>query len=214
LRDLITLENSVEANKHEVSLKSDFNMEDVFSIFEKYNRGFVSEFDMKDWLNCYFWLFPLLEELSVLFKRYDTEKNGSLSYWDFFNMLAPVAQEYRRLVEERVIPNSRLLWDPLSSTTKYSVKNLLTNVVSAEQNLETSRIKMKNMLSFNSKKMFELIGWFASNYFSDRHLMLYLDRNNISYLPRDIELLMIRFTRNKKGLVSFTSFLEELSPRY
>lgn len=53
-------------------------MEDVFSVFEKYNKGYVTEFDFKDGLNAYFGLFPLLEEISTLYKRYDTEKLGSL----------------------------------------------------------------------------------------------------------------------------------------
>lgn len=78
IRDLISVENSVEINKNEVALKSDFNMEDVFSIFEKFSKGYISEFDLKDGLNGYFGLFPLLEEISALFKRYDTEKLGSL----------------------------------------------------------------------------------------------------------------------------------------
>ena len=78
IRELIALENSIENNKSDVSLKSDFNMEDVFSIFEKYGKGAISEFDFKDGLNGYFGLFPLLDEISALFKRYDTEKLGSL----------------------------------------------------------------------------------------------------------------------------------------
>ena len=53
-------------------------MEDVFTIFEKFNKGFISEYDFKDGLNRYFSLFPLSDEISVLFKRYDNEKNLSL----------------------------------------------------------------------------------------------------------------------------------------
>lgn len=78
IKDLISIEYSLEINKNEVALKSDFNMEDVFSIFEKFNKGYISEFDLKDGLNSYFGLFPLLEEITALFKRYDTEKLGSL----------------------------------------------------------------------------------------------------------------------------------------
>lgn len=78
IREVLASENSLEINKSEVALKSDFNMEDVFSIFEKYNKGYISEFDFKDGLNGYFGVFPLLEEISALFKRYDTEKLGSL----------------------------------------------------------------------------------------------------------------------------------------
>lgn len=78
LRELIIAESSLESGKNEVSLKSDFNMEDVFSIFEKYNKGYISEFDFKEGLNSYFGVFPLLEDLSLVYKRYDTERNGSL----------------------------------------------------------------------------------------------------------------------------------------
>lgn len=129
-------------------------------------------------------------------------------------MLAPLSAEYRRLVEERVYPNSILVGDPLSSSTKFAVKSLIGSLISGEQTLENSRLKMKNLLSFNSKKIFELIGGYASNYFSERDFMLYLDRNNITYYPRDIELIFIRLTRNKKGLVSYSNFVEEISSRY
>ena len=44
--------------------------------------------------------------------------------------------------------------------------------------------------------------------------MNYLDKNLISYLPKDIELLFIRLSRNKKGLISYLQFIEEISPRY
>jgi Ca2+-binding EF-hand superfamily protein len=168
LRELIAVENSLEVNKNEVALKNDFNMEDAFSIFEKYNKGHLTEFDLKDGLNGYFGLFPLLEEVSTLYKRYDTEKLGSFNYGDFFNMLAPFSQEYRKLVEDRIYPNSTLVGDPLSVSTKFSMKNLLQNLIQSEQTLESHRSKMKNMLSFNSKKIFELIGGYASSYFSER----------------------------------------------
>lgn len=96
-------------------------------------------------------------------------------------MLAPVTPEFRVLVENRVYPNSKLVGDPLSSSTKFSVKNLFTNLLSAEQTLESSRIKMKNMLSFNSKKIYELIGGYASNYFSEKDVFTFICYLNIIF---------------------------------
>ncbi len=64
-------------------------------------------------------------------------------------MLSPVSLEYRKLVENRVYPNSTLVGDPLSLSTKFAVKSLLNSLVSSEQSLESHRIKMKNMLIFN-----------------------------------------------------------------
>lgn len=78
LIQLLRLENDIEGSKLEVALKPDFNMEDAFSIFEKLNRGYLTDFDFKDGLNNYFGLYPSLEEINVLFKRYDTRKTGTL----------------------------------------------------------------------------------------------------------------------------------------
>lgn len=83
-------------------------------------------------------------------------------------MLAPIGSDFRRLVENRIYPNSSLIGDPLSVSTKYSVKSLLDNLISSEQSLEIHRKKMKNLISFNSKKIFELIGGYASSYFNEK----------------------------------------------
>jgi Ca2+-binding EF-hand superfamily protein len=182
IKDLISIENNIESLKAEVAIKSDFNMEDAFTIFEKYNKGYISEIDFKDGLNSYFGLFPLLEEISVLFKRYDNESNRALSYGDFFNMLAPFTQEFRRLVENRIYPNSTLIGDPFSASTKYAVKDLIGRIINYEQSLELSRRKFKNLISFNSKKAFELIGGYASNYFSEKDVSTKLNKNISSHI--------------------------------
>ena len=40
-----------------------------------------------------------------------------------------------------------------------------------------------------------------------------LDKNNINYQPKDLELMFIRLSKNKKGLISYSNFLDEISPR-
>lgn len=87
-------------------------------------------------------------------------------------MLTSISLEFRRLVENRVYPNSSLVGDPLSTSTKFALKNLFLTLIESEQNLELTRKKMKNLISFNSKKIFELIGGYASHYFSERDVRL------------------------------------------
>lgn len=78
LIQMLRLENDIEGSKLEVALKNDFNMEDAFSVFEKLNKGYLTDLDFKEGLNSYFGLFPSLEEINVLFKRYDTRRTGNL----------------------------------------------------------------------------------------------------------------------------------------
>ena len=89
-------------------------------------------------------------------------------------MLAPISLEFRRLVENRIYPNSTLVGDPLSTSTKFAVKSLFNNLINAEQSLELQRKKMKNLITFNTKKIFELIGGYASHYFSEKDVRIKL----------------------------------------
>lgn len=78
LKELFIVETSLEENKNELSLKSDYNIEVLFTIFERFNKNYISENDFKEGLNNYFGLFPTFDEIALLFKRYDNEKNLSL----------------------------------------------------------------------------------------------------------------------------------------
>jgi len=81
LRDVIEYESELERIKNELSLKSDFNMEDAFCIFELDGRGYISDLDLKYGLNNYLEVFPSIDELAILMKRYDTSKSGVLRYF-------------------------------------------------------------------------------------------------------------------------------------
>lgn len=88
-------------------------------------------------------------------------------------MLAPYSKDFRRLIESR-IPGSSI-GDPLSTSTKIATKSLIDRIISIEESLEQHRRKMKSILSFNSRKIFELIGGYASSFFSESDVRLYFN---------------------------------------
>lgn len=76
-RDLLDLENQIEKAKCELIIKSDFNIEDAFSIFEIDRRGYLTDLDVKYGLNSLD-IFPTQEEINLLIKRYDIRGEGIL----------------------------------------------------------------------------------------------------------------------------------------
>ena len=76
--ELLDLENQLEKAKCDNIIKSDFNGEDAYSIFENERRGYVTDLDMKYGLNSLD-IFPTQEEIALLIKRYDARGEGILT---------------------------------------------------------------------------------------------------------------------------------------
>ena len=78
IRELLDLENQLERAKCDNIIKSDFNAEDAFSIFEIDRRGYLTDLDIKYGLNSLD-IFPTQEEIALIIKRYDNRGEGILT---------------------------------------------------------------------------------------------------------------------------------------
>lgn len=70
-KEMIDLENEIEAAKQDLIHKGDFNFDDAFFIFELSGRGYISQTDIKYGLNS-LGIYPSEEEIYLLVKRYDS----------------------------------------------------------------------------------------------------------------------------------------------
>ena len=102
LRKAMDLENKIENLKIELSLRCDFNWEEIFRIFELEGRGFLSREDLAIGLNK-FDLYPKDIDISLLLKRYDLKNEKCITYPDFFEMIVPFSKYHRLMVENRRI---------------------------------------------------------------------------------------------------------------
>jgi Ca2+-binding EF-hand superfamily protein len=79
IRDLIRFENELDRSKTDLALRSDYNIEDAFRMFELDGRGYLTDIDLKYGLNSLD-IFPTLEEIKLVFRRYDLANSGVLKY--------------------------------------------------------------------------------------------------------------------------------------
>jgi hypothetical protein len=168
LKDLLSVEAEYERSKCDLVLRSDFNVEDVFRIFELDGRGYLTDLDLKFGLNSLD-IFPTSEEIALLLRRFDNLNEGVLSYASFFDLLAPVDREYRRMLENR-LPSSYVSRynksDVFLPTTKLYLHNFFNLVLRSEARLEGWRQRLNKLPRFNLRSIFQKI---------DR-----LDRNSVN----------------------------------
>ena len=101
-KDIIFIERELESSKIELTLKPDFNLLDAFKMIDYSNHGWVSFQELTETLSRVFDIDTLslegMENLELLFKRYDTNRDGKLSLAEFCNAFTPQGREYAALV--------------------------------------------------------------------------------------------------------------------
>ena len=82
LGELIQYENKLESAKENFSLQPDIVLNELYKIFDINLFGYIGILDFKDGLKSLD-IFSSLEEVKLLFKRYDTDQDGKIGYLIF-----------------------------------------------------------------------------------------------------------------------------------
>lgn len=102
LKEIIFMERELESAKIELALKPDFNLLDTFKIIDLNNKGWVSFQELSEILHRHLEIDSLsvcgMENLDLMFKRYDTNKDQKLSLAEFCRAFTPNGKEYAALV--------------------------------------------------------------------------------------------------------------------
>ena len=208
------LENKIENLKIELSLRCDFNWEEIFRIFELEGRGFLSREDLAKGLNK-FGLIPKDIDISLILKRYDLKNENCITYPDFFEMIVPFSKYHRLMVENRRI-NSELNEvnpDELNLETKNCIKNLFNEIIVGEFALNKDREKFTS-LKKNFKEIFKLLDNSGKGFIGEKEFLMYIQNNDLFKSGNDCDLLFLRLNKLRNGKIEFQEMMDEFEPIY
>ena len=214
LRKAMDLENKIENLKIELSLRCDFNWEEIFRIFELEGRGFLSREDLAKGLNK-FGLIPKDIDISLILKRYDLKNENCITYPDFFEMIVPFSKYHRLMVENRRI-NSELNEvnpDELNLETKNCIKNLFNEIIIGEFALNKDREKFTS-LKKNFKEIFKLLDNSGKGFIGEKEFLMYIQNNDLFKSGNDCDLLFLRLNKLRNGKIEFQEMMDEFEPIY
>ena len=214
LKKLMQIESNIESAKINLALNPDFNCEDAFRIFEFNGRGYLNENDLKCGLNA-IGVFPTDHEIRLLIKRFDLQKQGSINYADFFDLLVPFEKEYRTMVENR-LPNSCCPCncpDIFCYSTICSLRNVFNLIINSENDINNSR-KLFGTLRLKLRDIFGLLDYLRRGYFTNSDLIVYLQNKGLFSSNKDADLLYIRLDKDRTGKIDFRNVEEEIQTIY
>ena len=215
LKLLMEAEKEIEEIKIELAKREDFNCEDAFKIFDKENNGYLTKDDFKYGL----YLLDINVDdfiINLIFKRFDLIKKDELNYPDFFDMMIPFEKIYRNNIEKRIQKSnsSEQSLKLLTEETKEIMKNVLNVIIRYEQEINEKRKE----LSFLIRKVKDIFNSFDKNgigYFGFNEFINYMKENELLDDKRfNVDLLFIRFDKNRNGKIIFEELIDELEALY
>ena len=211
LQLLMNGEKEIECNKIDLALKSDFNCEDAFRIFEKDGRGFLTKEDLKDGFN----LLNLNlndKDINLIMKRFDLKKKNNINFQEFFDMMVPFDSEYRNIVEIRLPLSSCPFksFNVFKVDTMIYLKKVFMSIIDFENKLNNFR---KNLygISLKIKNIFHLFDKRDIGFFNFEDYALYLKENGLYDDNLKIDLLFIRLDKNRNGKIELYELEEEIN---
>ena len=214
LKNLMDAEKRIEDSKMELAMRDDFNCEDAFRIFEKNNKGFLTNEDLKNGLISLD-IYATDSDVRSLMKIYDLNKKGFLNYVDFFDMIIPYEKDFRNLVENKSPKSCCACKSPdiFMFTTKLFLKNLFKDLIDYENKLNLMK-KNYDIINMNLRDIFNSIDISNIGVLTIENLLYYLDKNGLLDNKKDGNLLFIRFDKNRDGNVDFEEFEDEFKIDY
>ena len=214
LKKAMLHESKVEKLKIDLSLRIDFNWEEVFRIFEIEGRGLLTKEDLINGFNK-FGIYPKDLDISLLLKRYDLKKEGYISYPNFFDLIVPFSKYHRILVDKRKIKNENLNVNPneFNKETLNCIRNLFVTIFNGEFILN----KIKESFSSLKEKfndIFHLLDPLGDGYIGEKELAIFLQNNEIFNNSNDCDLLFLRLNKLRNGKIEFQELCEEIEPIY
>jgi Ca2+-binding EF-hand superfamily protein len=210
----INLERDLNTAKKDVALCSDFNLLDAFQMFDVNDIGYVGEFDLDDTL-VELGIRPSREETSLLFKHYSSLNNRRLTYSEFSKLFTPKEIEYSRILSNRNALNvprheRRRVF---SVDTSFKLKKVLRLHLESENVAESLRHRLARRPSISLHDAFMAVDKDRNGYITYSEFQFLLEQHGIFATAKDVESLMDRYDKDKDGRVSFTEFVDEVTPK-
>lgn len=216
LKQAMLLESKIEHLKIDLSLRSDFNWEQVFRIFELEGRGFLEKEDLISGFNK-FDISPKDLDIALLLKRYDLKKEGQISYPNFFELIVPFSKTHRMMVDKRKISDESgaVLANPneFSPETLRCIKNLFVSILNGEFILNKMRESFTN-LKIKFSDIFHLLDPEGNGFVGEKELLYFMKNNGIFSSNNDCDLLFLRLNKLRNGKISFQEMCEEIEAVY
>ena len=212
-KEIYKSEEIIEQIKQKLSIKKDFNVEDLFYLFSKGNKSNILKESDLNYGFIYFNLFPTSCELNLFLKKYSNNK--ILTYSQFFDIFTPFDKDFRKIIEFRNNFNNKPEFYKkklFENETLNILNELISNIINQEKKIESIRNEIK-INKIDLKNIFNNLDKEKKGFIDFHNFISYLKENDLinNNNLKTNELLFIRFDKSREGKISMENFINELT---
>jgi len=214
LREQIDLDKQLENQKNDLAMRSDFNLLDAFRFFDIHGKGYITKSELKEGYN-QFDIYPTNNELYLVMRKFDKDNDGLLRFADFCEFFSPKQTEYASILNNRIpsYSSKKNLSDTFSSESKHLIRKVLNYIVNNEVYSEEVRQKLARRPLFDIYEAFKALDKDNLGYISINEFRDLLAEHGSFPSNKDLLNLMKRYDRNQDGKVTYSEFVQELTPK-
>ena len=152
--------------KDKLCLRGDVNLKDLFFIFDYNKKNSITKIEFKTVCKKIFGLYPTSDQISLVFKRYDKNKDGNLNLREFLGMIKPLKEEYATFLfndKKNRKENRGMGYHILSSKSKKLLVEVVRGVIEDEGNYYKYKDDMINHKSFDLNELWDIMLRYSSN---------------------------------------------------
>jgi Ca2+-binding EF-hand superfamily protein len=208
----IELARELEAMKSDLAVRPDFTAEDLFRMFDLYDRGCIGVREVEDLLD-YLGVRFHKDEPTLLVKHYSTHSQAQLYFTEFNDLFMPKDLECARLIKARTpflaLDRRRVF----TAETQRRLVEVLASALETERVAETQRQSLTSNSSFSLHEAFLAVDRWQQGYLTLEGFRSALLMHGVAASSKDLEHLMEIYDKDRDGRVSYTEFLSEVCPK-
>jgi len=211
LKEQIDLDKDLELCKQDLALRADFNILDAFRIFDVQGKGCLSISELESGIQ-ELGIVLNLSDLHLCIRQFDKRSDGKIRYSDFCDTVTPKQAEYCNLLNNRTPNETSMKKYAFCSETRAQLVRLFQLIFKVEKASEDLRYRLSSA-KFNIHQAFEMIDRNQTGWITGEEFRVFLRDHGIYTSDKDLMILMLRYDKNQDGKVSYSEFVQEISPK-
>ena len=207
--NILKLESTCLILKESLALREDITFKELFCLFDYHKNKNISVHEFKKVCKNILGLYPTTDQVTLIFKRYDMNKDEKLDLKEFLNMISPIKKEYLSILfgDKRIQKPFR---SELSDKSKKIIENLTKAIILNETNYYEIKEKMR-MNNFNKKEVWNILMQFSKNknYLNKKNFDRFLKAHSYYLTSYEIDIIFNKFDFDKDNHLSMNDFNHE-----
>ena len=195
--------------KDNLCLREDLSLKNIFCIFDYNKKNKILKKEFKIVCKKIFGLYPTSDQVNLVYKRYDKDKDNNLNLKEFLNMIKPLKEEYACFLfnKDNKENNNN---DNINMKSKKLLTDVIRTIIEDEGNYYKYKYDLENKDLFKLNEFWEEIKKYLNEKGFDKIAMnKFLNDFGCNLNQYDIDIIFNKIDYDHDDIISYDDLTQE-----